>query len=179
MLFTFLFFLLIIPLVPPSFHEKLMPVMTKYSNANANRWGHLVFMCNRCSEKFSKFKASFKSQYKDGASITAKNVVSDPESTTKPVVEPITQEKSVDQEGLKVLLNDFKTSLMSSVQSLISSRLAEVPLHDPKVKHRFPTPSSDSLMSEPVSVSTTASTPQLLSCFLNALLRTPEVLTED
>ena len=34
----------------PAFHEKLMPVMTKYGSANANRWGNLFFICNSCSK---------------------------------------------------------------------------------------------------------------------------------
>ena len=42
----------------PTFHEKLLPVMTKYGTANANRWGNIFFICNSCKNDFKSFKSS-------------------------------------------------------------------------------------------------------------------------
>ena len=41
---------------PPSSHKTLMPLIAKYGQTNALRWGHIMFMCNKCEKSVRGLK---------------------------------------------------------------------------------------------------------------------------
>ena len=41
---------------PPTSHKTLMPLIAKYGQANALRWGNIMFMCNKCEVRVQKLK---------------------------------------------------------------------------------------------------------------------------
>ena len=43
---------------PPTSHKTLMPLIAKYGQAHASRWGHIMFLCNKCEGRVSSFKNS-------------------------------------------------------------------------------------------------------------------------
>ncbi|KAL5250527.1 hypothetical protein ACHWQZ_G016311 [Mnemiopsis leidyi] len=128
----------------PTFHEKLMPVMSKFGTANENRWGHFFFICNSCNKEFKSFKSSRFSPSSDRKETGAQTETVQQSESRPSETQDLTNKDSV--KGINTYLNDFKVNILESLDSLITSKLDNLINIQDKSHQR--TPSSETVQSD-------------------------------
>ena len=125
----------------PTFHEKLMPVMTKYGTANANRWGNLFFICNSCCKSFKSYKSSLSRQtspssFSDKAASVKQCVevgtVTDPCDTTTDVESNTATDvhsslipaiSTIVTKNVETMFGSLQESLLSNIEDIIADKI--------------------------------------------------------
>ena len=135
----------------PTFHEKLMPVMTKYGSANAQRWGNLFFICNSCNKNFKSYKRSLTHQTSlpsvSGKTASAKlcvevgtvtdmcDIPTDAASTIGVQSSLIPAISTIVTKNVETMFGSLQESLLSNIEDIIAD------------KFRFATPAAAPLTS--------------------------------
>ena len=123
----------------PTFHEKLMPVMTKYGSANAQRWGNLFFICNSCYKNFKSYKKSLSCQTSppsvSGKTASAKqcfevgtvtdscDIPTDAESTIGVNSSLIPAISTIVTKNVETMFGSLQESLLSNIEDIIADKI--------------------------------------------------------
>ena len=127
----------------PTSHKVLMPLIAKYGQANAQRWGQIMFMCNKCEVRVRRLK-NLTSKFIHASCQTGVEISSivDSECQTDAAklnvtnsecqatddnsnVNYSTNSKSSLIDDIKPLLCDLKFDILKDVEQLINCKLTE------------------------------------------------------
>ena len=161
---------------PPSSHRLLMPLITKYGNKNADRWGNFMFMCNSCAKKVRSLNgntaklttnASSDTSDLDETSTAQSDTSTDTSDLACNTTFTSTESKAANSSpeicDLTNALGHFKAELMASVKELVSSELKSSKesllttwSNSNCITQRSSTPSTSSSISGPYSLSSSS-----------------------
>ena len=191
----------------PTFHEKLMPVMTKYGSANANRWGNLFFICNSCNKNFKSYKSSLSRQTSppsfSGKAASVKQcaevgTVTDPCDMTTGDVESnigsgvhsslIPAISSIVTKNVETMFGSLQESLLSNIEEIVADKIRSATKAAPLTSSTFlrrgssdSTTSSDSCYSSIIAqpAPSMMSPPSLIPPSPNMVACSPEEVSFD